>query len=178
MQLFYHLLTIHMISSSSTDWIKKLKGPQFAHAWSKMCSNSPCHFLICSLKLRRLWQHLACAPWWQQMYRQLVTRAGSNILLIFRYVSQTGGASFFFTRRYRRLQMWRSSSKSEDTFWLECVVKEAEWRGLFFRGVEITLASLPLTLKNSGRPSCHQHFGQPKWLLTIGTQMTLWINSH
>lgn len=28
------------------------------------------------------------------MYREPATRAGSNILLIFRYVSQTGGASF------------------------------------------------------------------------------------
>lgn len=94
------------------------------------------------------------------MYREPATRAGSNILLIFRYVSQTGGASFS-----------PPLSATPD------VAEQFEIRGhiltgvrgegsrverVFFGGVEITLASLPLTLKNSGRPSCHQHFGQPK----------------
>lgn len=95
------------------------------------------------------------------MYREPATCAGSNILLIFRYVSQTGGASFF-----------TPLSATPD------VAEQFEIRGhiltgvrgegsrverVFFQGVvEITLASLPLTLKNSGLPSCHQHFGQPK----------------
>lgn len=74
--------------------------------------------------------------------------------------------------------MWQSSLISGNKFWMRCGVKEAEWRGIFFFGVAITLVSLPLTLKNSGRCSCHQHFRQSKWLLTIGTQMTLWINSN
>lgn len=95
------------------------------------------------------------------MYREPATRAGSNILLIFRHVSQTGGASFspplsatpdvaeqFEIRGHILTGVRGEGSRVE--------------RGFFFGGVEITLASLPLTLKNSGRPSCHQHFGQPK----------------
>lgn len=97
------------------------------------------------------------------MYRELVTCAGSNILLIFRYVSQTGGASFF-------TPLSATPDVAEQFEIRGHILTGVKPRGegsrverVFFQGVvEKTLASLPLTLKNSGRPSCHQHFGQPK----------------
>lgn len=64
-----------------------------------------------------------------------------------------------------------AAQRFESIFKPHWMQKEPEWEF-------ILRYFLSLTLKNLGHSSCHQHFGQSKWLPTIGAQMTLWIISH